>query len=393
MLKERNQLQIQNKLQLEMEKANLDAMIITHPESIFYCTGFASHFLYDSQRIGTTLALIPRQGTCTLILNEIEAQTATNQCRDVKLETYPVWIYIDGIEGNDSPKPSQPDINKPFAIATEIILSQFGPNARIGMQTESIPHGIWDYLTTRANQIVDCAKVLADARAIKTQWEIDLLRRTARLTEKAMLKTAKAIVPGMSEMEILATYRSAVFAGDPDALAGYVVSAIGKNYSIVQLPRDIRVEENDVIRLDGGANLWGYQADIARTFVIGQPNDHVTRIFNALYTAFDKVRSMIGPGVAFRDAFEAGQSTVRSMGFPRYSRGHVGHSVGCNIFVEERPFIAAEDGVFLPGMVMSVEVPFYSAQYGGFNIEDTVLITDQGCEWFTHVNDSLLWPR
>ena len=47
----------------------------------------------------------------------------------------------------------------------------------------------------------------------------------------------------------------------------------------------------------------------------------------------------------------------------------------------------------MPGMVMSVEVPFYSAAYGAFNIEDTVLITESGCEWFTTVNDSLFWPK
>ena len=55
---------------------------------------------------------------------------------------------------------------------------------------------------------------------------------------------------------------------------------------------------------------------------------------------------------------------------------------------EEQEFTA-----FMPGMVMSIEVPFYSAVYGAFNIEDTVLITENGCEWFTTVNDSLFWPR
>ena len=67
------------------------------------------------------------------------------------------------------------------------------------------------------------------------------------------------------------------------------------------------------------------------------------------------------------------QDTVRKSGFEKYTRGHCGHSVGCNIFVEERPFVAPgeeqEFTVFMPGMVMSIEVPFYSAAYGAFNIE------------------------
>ena len=106
---------------------------------------------------------------------------------------------------------------------------------------------------------------------------------------------------------------------------------------------------------------------------------------------------MIGPGVPFEPVFHAMQDTVRKSGFEKYTRGHCGHSVGCNIFVEERPFVAPgkeqEFTVFMPGMVMSIEVPFYSAAYGAFNIEDTVLITESGCEWFTTVNDSLFWPK
>ena len=106
---------------------------------------------------------------------------------------------------------------------------------------------------------------------------------------------------------------------------------------------------------------------------------------------------MIGPGVPFEPVFHAMQDTVRKSGFEKYTRGHCGHSVGCNIFVEERPFVAPgedqEFTAFMPGMVMSREL-FFSAVYGAFNIEDTVLITEEnGCEWFTTVNDSLFWPR
>ena len=54
---ERNQLEIQQKLQAQMEKDGLDAMIITQPEAVFYCTGFASQFLYISNRIGMALQL------------------------------------------------------------------------------------------------------------------------------------------------------------------------------------------------------------------------------------------------------------------------------------------------------------------------------------------------
>lgn len=398
MLENRNQLEIEQKLKREMEREGLDALILTEPETILYASGFASHFLYGSRRIGTTLAVVRKEGPVILILNEIEKQTAENQCKDIKMETYPVWIYIDGLEDDGLEKPSQPDMMIPVKMALDFITERTN-KAKIGVQSPSIPHDIWDFLSdcTGVGSLCNCEKVLNRARAIKTDWEIGLLRRTAKITESAMLETAYRIVPGMSEKEILSIYRNAAFSQDLDVIGAYTVSGIGTEYSIVQIPRNISVKENDIIRLDGGANICGYQADIARTFVVGKPEDKAVRIFEALYRAFDAGRSMIGPGVPFEPVFHAMQDTVRKSGFEKYTRGHCGHSVGCNIFVEERPFVAPgeeqEFTVFMPGMVMSIEVPFYSAAYGAFNIEDTVLITERGCEWFTTVNDSLFWPK
>ena len=81
----------------------------------------------------------------------------------------------------------------------------------------------------------------------------------------------------MSEKEILSIYRNALFSQDLDVIGAYTVSGIGTEYSIVQIPRNISVKENDIIRLDGGANICGYQADIARTFVVGKPEDKAVR--------------------------------------------------------------------------------------------------------------------
>ena len=70
MLENRDQLAIQARLQSVMADAGLDAMLLTAPESIFYATGFASQFLYLSNQIGLTAAIIPKEGKVTLICNE-----------------------------------------------------------------------------------------------------------------------------------------------------------------------------------------------------------------------------------------------------------------------------------------------------------------------------------
>ena len=155
-----------------MEREGLDALILTEPETILYASGFASHFLYDSRRIGTTLAVVRKEGPVILILNEIEKQTAENQCKDIKMETYPVWIYIDGLEDNGLEKPSQPDMMIPVKMALDFITERTN-KAKIGVQSPSIPHDIWDFLS-------DCTGVEACVTAKKYLTERGQLRQIGR---------------------------------------------------------------------------------------------------------------------------------------------------------------------------------------------------------------------
>ena len=71
----------------------------------------------------------------------------------------------------------------------------------------------------------------------------------------------------------------------------------------------------------------------------------------------------------------------RGAGFPGYTRGHVGHSLGAGLGSEDWPFIAADSPVTLePGMVMAFECPWYVTGLGGMIIENQVLITETGAE-------------
>ena len=84
-----------------------------------------------------------------------------------------------------------------------------------------------------------------------------------------------------------------------------------------------------------------------------------------------------------REVYTAALQSVRENGLPNYSRGHFGHSIGMDDQVEEPPFIGPNNSVLEPGMVICLEVPYYPADVGGFNIEDVILITDDGCEVLT----------
>lgn len=392
-LEQRDQSAIQDRLQTELIRSGLDALIVTAPESIFYCTGFASNFLYTSGQIGIAAAVVKKEGPVTLILNEFEKQAAQSSCKGIELQTYPVWIYIeDYADESGKEKPAQPDLNQVFAMAAEVILDSY-PNPKVGLEMETISHSKWDYLCQVFGQdhLFDAGPTLVESRAIKTPWEIDVLRRGANIAEIAMYRTAHTIEQGMTEAEVMAVFRKNCEAQSPEVISTIQAHTLGSDFAPAIIPRHTKIKRGDIIRIDGGPFYCGYCTDIARTFALG-PRTEKRReeIYAALWKGYETGRNMLGPGVRMCDVFAAMQKVIRENGIPGYIRGHHGHSIGCCRFSEEYPFLSGKETRPLePGMVMCLEVPYYSSKNHSYNIEDMFLITENGAEFFSNACESL----
>ena len=97
------------------------------------------------------------------------------------------------------------------------------------------------------------------------------------------------------------------------------------------------------------------------------------------------------PGTPISAVYRAADERMQALGFPGYSRGHYGHSIGLDTFVEEPPFISAtEHSELRPGMLLCLETPYYSASLGSFQIEDMILITETGHENFNTLSYELV---
>ena len=91
-----------------------------------------------------------------------------------------------------------------------------------------------------------------------------------------------------------------------------------------------------------------------------------------------------------------GEAVEQSRLIPKYPRGHMGHSIGCSAGPEEFPQISPNnDRILQENMVVCLETPYSGAGdapvHGGFNLEDTHLITKDGHESFTTMPDNIFW--
>lgn len=393
----RDQLYFQTKLQTEMEREGLDALILTQPESVFYATGFMGCSHYRFRSCGSTIAVVPAHGRVTLIVSEFESGGAALQTKgQVEIQTYPLWIYIEEFaDPAETEKEVQPDLLRTFRMAAQRVLD-FRAGPVVGIESSSLPYDKYTFLldTFGPEHLVNCAGLLTRSKLIKSPWEIDLCRYTAQVAEKVMEKVMATTHPGMTEVDIVRNFTAYAYEftdGGQELTKVNNVHTVGPNYWSTYLPRAYPLQEGDVVRLDGGVQVYGYLSDLARTFAVGSsvPPER-ERLFDIMLSGFDAELSMMGPGIKLSEVFRRTLEVIRKHGLPTYIRGHFGHTTGSGL-TEDYPMISAnEDTVLAPGMVFCLETPYYSARHHSYNIEDEIVITQDGYERFTYTNRTLL---
>lgn len=390
---ERNQKEQIKRICEGMNEQGFDWLVITSAYKIYAATGVLSWWAANAP--GFTAAVIGRDGDATVICSEFEladVKLAVEGVDGVSVRTYPTWIYVEDFDDPDAKKAALPDFTVPFKIAGELIHSS-SHSGKIGIETESLTPARWKAACDvfGREHMEDCSALLSYATMIKTPWEIRQLRRAAQICENVMYRTAQYVKPGMSEAEFLNAYMRFGLEEDPEVITVNQTHVFGDVYSIAAMPRKRQIRYGDVVRLDVGPLYRGYHSDLARTFVVGEAAPEKEKIYHALYAGFSRGLELIGPGVKLSDVFCEVQKTICGNGFPTYRRGHFGHSIGAGPG-EQYPYIAKDSReVFQPGMVICLETPYYGTKSNSYNIEDTLLITEDGYERFTHANDTLYW--
>ena len=320
----------------------------------------------------------------------------------VEVREFLSYVFIDdGTPECLKDKGDAVDPNAIINIAAEIINPKT-LTGKIGVESTFITHSFWTKLTSKLPEevFIDCTPALTEARMIKTPWEIKMLRLGAQHQEKVFMQIGSDLKDGMPGYMLnkLFLYYSAQF--DEYGTLGRMhkfVPAAGPYYGLCNFPRGYTLKNGDIIKFDCGFKNLGCNADIARTFVVGnQATDDDLEVYDTLYRANRLGVSMLKPGVKCSDIYWAVRNEVeKSRLIPKYPRGHMGHSMGSGISFEEFPTLAPKTDIIIqPGMVFSLETP-YSATgkavvQGGFNIEDTFVITETGHEAFTNAPDTLL---
>lgn len=240
-----------------------------------------------------------------------------------------------------------------------------------------LPHAAWKNVN------------LVGLRAVKTPEEMQLIRRAVAISDEAFLQLLPHIRAGRKESELAAELEYNMRKLGSTKPSFETICASGKRSALPHgVASDKVVEEGDFITFDFGATYGGYCSDITRTVVVGKAAPWQKEIYDIVLQANLLGEKTLKAGLTGIQVDGAVRDFIGSKGYgPNFGHG-LGHGVGLDI--HEKPVLNRANGQPLPaGAVVTIEPGIYLPDKGGVRIEDTVLVTETGCERLTSVPKEL----
>lgn len=226
-------------------------------------------------------------------------------------------------------------------------------------------------------------------RMVKSAAEIAAIRRSVELNSRAFGQAARRIRPGMRESELAAEldYRSRRLGAEGPAFETIV--AAGTRTALPHArPTAAKLLANGMVLVDMGAMLEGYASDMTRMLFLGKASPRAKRLYAAVLEAQLAAIDAVRPGVKAQAVDRAARRVLARHNLDHAFVHSTGHGLGLEI--HEPPRVGKKEKTPLEqGMVITIEPGVYFEGFGGIRIEDTVVVTADGCEVLTPTSKDL----
>ncbi|HVV75548.1 MAG TPA: Xaa-Pro peptidase family protein [Mycobacteriales bacterium] len=230
--------------------------------------------------------------------------------------------------------------------------------------------------------LVPAGRLVERLRVVKDAVEIEALRQACQATDQAYEALLSRLRVGITEVDAEWALLAELRAAGADGASFPTIVAFGSNAAVPHHhPTDRKLERGDLVKLDFGALVDGYHADMTRTVVLGRASAWQRDLHDEVRDIQGSLAAMVEPGVVPADLDADMRQRITSAG---HSVSHgLGHGVGLEI--HEDPFLTDRSPAppLEAGMVVTVEPGIYVEGRGGVRIEDSVLVTASGCESLT----------
>jgi Xaa-Pro aminopeptidase len=379
------------KLQKYIKKDNIDGALILQRVDLFYFTG----------TIQQAHLYVPAEGDPVLMVRKsFERAKAESSIKQI--------LHLD--------HPSNiPDILKAIGHAQL---------ANLGMELDVLPTNMFFSFQKifKNSAIVDISHAVRLIRAVKSPYEINIMRRAAELSDQVADWVPNILREGMSELELagkveaesrrlghqgvlrMRLWGSELFyghllSGATGAVPSFLSSptgGVGASPAVAQGPGFKTIQRHEPVLVDYIFSHNGYLSDHTRIFSIGPLSAELMEAHAAMLEIQQMVKKLAKPGVKSGEIYDQAHKKAKDLGYGDHFMGtgkesvrFVGHGIGLE--VDEYPFLAAGQQLELrAGMTVALEPKLIFPGKGVVGIENTHVVTPDGLDSLSKYPDDIV---
>lgn len=263
----------------------------------------------------------------------------------------------------------------------------------VGFENLRAPYSLFAALDKdlpEAMELKPIGRLLEDLRLVKSEAEIDLIRRSVLTNSKALDRALKGVKAGMSERTFAAEIEYQMRRAGAEGSAFETIVACGPRAALPHArPTANPLRLNQLLLVDMGALQDGYTSDMTRMFHLGQPSRKTRQMYKAVLESQLAGIDAVRPGVTAQKVDRAVRDVLQKHGLDKAFTHSTGHGLGLEI--HEAPRLGRKDKTKLEaGMAVTIEPGIYLEGFGGIRIEDTVIVTKHGAEILTPTSKELV---
>ena len=330
------------RLQAGMRAAGQDVLLLTSPADVFYVTGFLTRFWESPAR--PWFVVVPAKGDPVAVIPAIGRELMDRS-------------WLTDIRTWEAPDPRDDGVSLLAGTLADLVPEDGCIGLPMGLETHlRMPLADFDRVARRIapRRFVDATNTVQRVREIKSQAEVDAIRTTCGIADRAFARVPEFAHAGRALDRVFRDFQIALLQEGADWVS-YVAGGAGPGgYGDVISPADARpLAVGDVLMLDTGAVRNGYFCDFDRNYAIGRADSAAARAHAALYAATEVALTDLRPGMLAREAHKMLTDALHAQGAAP-CEGRFGHGLGLTL--TEWPSIGARDDTPLrEGMVLTLE--------------------------------------
>ncbi|MGI8983515.1 MAG: M24 family metallopeptidase [Acidimicrobiales bacterium] len=279
------------------------------------------------------------------------------------------------------------------ASQKELLQAEAAGLARLGLEAQAVTWAQqrkFDADWFPDAELVPTEGLVEELRKVKDAGEVERMAEAARIADEALGRVRHRLAEGPTEEEFALELDFEMRRGGATAPSFDTIVAAGPNGAKPHhRPSGRRIGPGELVVVDFGAIVEGYCSDMTRTLCVGEPASATARrmvevVAESQRAGVEAVRA----GAEGKAVDDACRSVIAAAGWADAFLHSTGHGVGLEIHEDPRVASTSTD-TLVAGHVVTVEPGVYLPEHGGARIEDTMVVTDEGCTVLTNATKEL----